>query len=87
MPVADVFTPVHDWTFRFGTYGFGILEYDFSPVVTLNPRTQVFIGPASFETNLSAWTVVGIGAAVLVVAFIVLAFVVTRFTVRRPEPG
>jgi hypothetical protein len=78
---------VHDWAIRIGTWEFGVREYelDLGSRAPAGP-TFIFIGPKSYETTLSAWTVVGIGAASLLVA-IALTFVVTKLTARKREPG
>jgi hypothetical protein len=77
-----VLEPVHDWTVTIGDWWFGIVEHD--PVYL--PRTYIYYGPGTIETNLSACAVLGIAIGSVVALFTVLWFLSTKLTPSKPAP-
>jgi hypothetical protein len=89
---------VHDWTFWLSKggeveWGIGIRESDWSKYkgsmwepFASTPRTQIFVGPTEFTTNLSAYSVLAFGAIGLLVGALVLSFIISRFS-KRQHPG
>ena len=79
MSVVIIEVYKHEWTVSVGDWKFGVEELqDYILRLTSGASTTVHIGPTSFETNLSAYQVLGIATIGSLILLAVVAFVVSR---------
>ncbi|HEY3965367.1 MAG TPA: hypothetical protein VGM05_12500 [Planctomycetaceae bacterium] len=82
-------TDQHDWSLSIGSWSFGITETpdDFIELAKsfgfIEKKTTVHLGPASFQTSLSAYQVLGLGIVGTVLLAALVAAVITRHRSRQ----